>query len=524
MTNLIDAIAGAAAAHGSRPAIWAGGDTLTYDDLMAFAARAATALVESGVRPGDRVAILTARSLASYVGVVAALRAGCVYVPLNRRYPVARNRAMLELSGATALIIDSEACQRFAELLSVPAQPLRTVVTLEAAAAPRCAPGLTYLDHRAISSTRPRTAWPERGAGDDCYFIFTSGSTGVPKCVPITHGNLLAYLAGVSQIAPVTHDDRLIQLVDLSFDVSGHNMFLALTTGAALYSIPDHANLLAPRFVSELELTCWCSVPSAAGLARQAGLLDPGSLPSLRISQFCGEALHGAVAAAWAAAAPSSAVYNLYGPTEATITISWHRYRSEDAAAFVPIGRPFRGQQLEVFGADDRPLPDGEVGELLLAGSQLTRGYWNDAALDAEKFKTIAGVRWYRTGDLARRSELDGFHFVGRIDHQTKILGFRVELLEIESALRAITGRDALAVIPWPVTIDGGAQGTVGFVAGPPIDEEATLAGLRATLPPYMIPSRIIAVDALPLNANGKTDHGALRRHEALSQDAGDAG
>jgi amino acid adenylation domain-containing protein len=517
MTNLFDAIAGAAAAHGSRPAVWAGGDTLSYDALMDLAARTATALLESGVRPGDRVAILTARSLAAYVGVVAALRAGCVYVPLNKRFPAARNRTMLELSGATALIIDGDGCRRFADLVTEPPQMLRTVVTLDPAADPRCAARLTYLDHRTIGATRPRTAWLDRTAADDCYLIFTSGSTGEPKGVPITHGNVLAYLAGISEITPVTHDDRLIQLCDLSFDVSAHSIFLALTSGAALYSIPDHANLLGPRFVSELELTCWCSVPSVAGLARREGLLEPGSLPSLRISQFAGEALHGTVAAAWAAAAPSSAIYNLYGPTEATITVSWHRYRPEDAAAFVPIGRPFRGQQLEVFGPDDEPLPDGEVGELLLAGSQLTRGYWNGAALDAEKFKTIAGTRWYRTGDLARRSAGDGFHYAGRIDHQTKILGFRVELLEIESALRTITGRDALAVIAWPVTIDGGAQGTVGFVAGPAVDEDATLAALRALLPAYMVPSRLIAVDALPLNANGKTDYTALRWHPALS-------
>jgi len=517
MANLIDAIAGAAAAHGSRPAVWAGGDTLSYDELLAFAARTATVLLESGVQPGDRVAILTARSLAAYVGVVASLRAGCVYVPLNKRHPIARNRAMLERSGATALLVDNESCRRFSDLLREPTHALKTVVALEAATEPRSASGVTYLDHRTVSATRPRTAWADRAAGDDCYLIFTSGSTGEPKGVPISHGNVLAYLGGISEIAPVTHEDRLIQLADLSFDLSGHNMFLALTSGAALYSIPDSANLLGPRFVSEHELTGWCSVPSAAALARQAGLLDPGSLPSLRVSHFCGEALHGAVAEAWAAAAPNSALYNLYGPTEATIAISWHRYRSADASSVVPIGRPLRGQQMEVFGADDQPLPEGEVGELLLSGSQVARGYWHGSALDAEKFTTIAGARWYRTGDLARRSGADGFHYAGRIDHQTKILGFRVELLEIERALRAITGRDAVAVIAWPVTIDGGAQGTVAFVAGPAItDEEAALAKLRATLPPYMVPSRLIPVDALPLNGNGKTDYTALRQHQAL--------
>jgi amino acid adenylation domain-containing protein len=358
----------------------------------------------------------------------------------------------------------------------------------------------------------------DRAATDDCYVIFTSGSTGEPKGVPITHGNVLAYLEGISEIAPVTHDDRLIQLADLSFDLSVHHMVLALTSGAALYVIPDSASLLAPRFVSELELTGWCSVPSAAALARQAGLLEPGSMPSLRASHFCGEALHGAVAAAWAAAAPRSALFNLYGPTEATVAVSWHRYRPEDSSSVVPIGRPLRGQRMEVFGPDDRPLPESEVGELLLAGSQLTRGYWNGAALDTDKFRTINGTRWYRTGDLARHTRAGGFHYAGRLDHQTKVLGYRVELLEIENALRRITGRDTLAVVAWPVSLDGGAQGTVAFVAGPALDNEATLVALRAILPPYMVPSRLIAIDALPLNANGKTDYGALRKHPALRE------
>ncbi len=153
-----------------------------------------------------------------------------------------------------------------------------------------------------------------------------------------------------------------------------------------------------------------------------------------------------------------------------------------------------------------------------MAGSQLTRGYWNAPALDAAKFKTIEGTRWYRTGDLVRRSEPEGFHYLGRVDQQVKILGFRVELLEIEAALRSIVARDAVAVIAWPITIDGTVLGTVAFVPGPAVDANATRLALRARLPPYMIPSRFIAVDVMHLITVGKTDYLALLKHPALHE------
>jgi D-alanine--poly(phosphoribitol) ligase subunit 1 len=478
--TILELILDAASRHPTRVAVWADGETITYAELIAAAERVATALLDTGVQPGDRVAILAQRNIAAYVGIVATLRAGCAYVPLNSRYPAARNRKMIELARATALLVDDTCSQRYSDLFATTlslAQPL----------------------------TKVRTRWPSRAAEDDCYLIFTSGSTGEPKGVPITHANLLAYREGILGISAITHEDRVTQLADLSFDLSVHGWVVALTTGAALYNIAEHSNLLATRYVEEHELTIWISVPSAAGLAKQAGMLAPGSLPSLHGAFFCGEALHGAVASAFAAAAPNAEVINLYGPTEATVEISWHRYRPDDASSVVSIGVPFEGQHLDVFGPDNVRRPDHEVGEVLLAGSQLMRGYWETPT---EKLVEIEGMRWYRTGDLARRTA-KGFEYVGRLDQQTKIRGFRVELLEIERTLRAVLARDELAVIAWPVTPDGGAEGTVAFVVGAP--SEDVLARMAELLPPYMVPSQILWIDELPLNNNGKTDYNALR-------------
>ncbi|MEJ7602287.1 MAG: AMP-binding protein [Kofleriaceae bacterium] len=502
--NLADRIWTAAAANAERLALWATGESFSYAQLTDLAARAASRLLDAGIMPGDRIAILARRSIVAYAGILAAVRAGCVYVPLNPRFPLARNREILGAAGATALIVDEASAERFGDLVRQPPPALRVLVTLDGVTRERA---LTCIDAAEIATARPRSSWPARSAGDLCYLLFTSGSTGAPKGVPISHRNLRAYLEGIAPLTRVTHADRIAQLVDLTFDLSVHDMFVAWTRGAALYSVPEQGKLTITAFVAEHAITGLFAVPSIAALARKAGELTPGCLASLRFSLFAGEVLPGAVAQAWAIAAPQAEVYNLYGPTETTIACSWHRYTpSTDPPAVVPIGRPFHEQQFMI---------DGD-GQLLISGSQLMPGYWQVPELDVDKLVTIDGVRWYRSGDLVRASDADGFHFVGRIDQQTKILGYRVELLEIEGVLRAASSRDLVAVIPWPVLPEGGAEGTVAFVVGEPLDEPLVFGAMRDRLPPYMVPNRLIYVDSLPLNANGKTDHGALRVHDAL--------
>lgn len=171
---------------------------------------------------------------------------------------------------------------------------------------------------------------------------------------------------------------------------------------------------------------------------------------------------------------------------------------------------------MALFDELGQPVAPGAVGEVHLAGSQLTRGYWRQPKLDEDKFLTIDGTRWYRTGDLGRWSESDGFHYLGRIDHQIKIRGYRVELLEIEGALRTATGRDLVAVIPWPQAVDGVADGVVGFIVGEPLDPGIIRKRLETCLPDYMLPHSLLFLEALPLNSNGKIDARALAESPAL--------
>lgn len=497
--------------------MWCRGETLTYRDLLDRAGKLAETIHQRQLaEPGGRVAVLTDRTATLYVGILAALLAGCAYVPLNARFPIARNRSILRQSGASVLIADErhrgELGSLLADLEYTPA------VLLPESSTPLDHPARQFVANDLCQS--PRRAPCENAAGELAYIFFTSGSTGEPKGVPIRHQSVFAYLDGIRGIFDPSPEDRILQLVDVTFDLSVHDIFLAWTSGACLYSVPENAVLLCTRFVEEHDITAWLSVPSTAGLIRQSGLLEPGSMPSLRHTFFCGEALTGSIAAGWAEAAPRSSIYNIYGPTEATIAISAYECDPVTVGALpvVPLGKPFPTQHMALFDTAGVACADGEAGEICLAGTQVTDGYWQAPHLTAQRFFEAQGRRWYRTGDLGRYDPAHGFSYMGRTDHQVKIRGYRVELQEIETVVRRAAGCDLAAVIPWPLTPDGGALGCVAFIqTGNGIQEATILTECGHSLPEYMVPSRIISIDQFPFNANGKVDYVVLRRHEMLT-------
>ena len=272
----------------------------------------------------------------------------------------------------------------------------------------------------------PEAFDPDLGApgSDLAYIVFTSGSTGKPKGVQISHANVLSYLENIREFSGQTApEDRVVQIVDVTFDVSVHDMFTTWTNGAQLISIPENAALISARFVQEHEITRWFSVPSTARLLEQSGLLEPGALPSLRSSIFAGEPLVASVAEAWMRAAPNSPVYNIYGPTEGTISLCGRRFKPGDfeQREVVSLGEAFTGNQLGLFDPEtNEPAPAGSTGEICFTGNQVSRGYWRDPALNAARFFTAANGAFSSTGDLGRYEKEKGFIFAGRVDHQVK--------------------------------------------------------------------------------------------------------
>jgi acyl-coenzyme A synthetase/AMP-(fatty) acid ligase len=283
--------------------------------------------------------------------------------------------------------------------------------------------------------------------------------------------------------------------------------------------VPQAIELLAPgRYVERHGLTVWFSVPSVPALMRRKNLLRPGQFPTLRWSLFCGEPLPLATAQEWAAAAPNSIVENLYGPTELTIACLVHRWSPESheisVNGMVPIGQPLPGLGAILLDEELRLVPEDGTGELCVTGPQTVPGYWRDVTKTAERFITVTDdsgdeARYYRTGDRVRRQPSGDYVFIGRMDHQVKVLGHRVELGEIEAVLLAHPGVTEAVAVAWPIE-DGSAQGLIAFVCGADVDAERLREASRAMLPDYMVPRAIHVRPSLPLNPNGKIDRKAL--------------
>jgi amino acid adenylation domain-containing protein len=434
-------------------------------------------------------------------------------VPLNPAHPASRLAGLLDSADIDALIVDDSAADYAGNLL--PACRRLVVLLPQTASVPDWAaraPQHRYLCRGDLERYEP-IAGVTGGPDDGAYLLYTSGSTGLPKGILVRQCNVMAYLRNVADRYAPLPSDRFSQLFDLTFDLSLHDMFLCWGSGAALYCPPARARLAPRDFVRRHELTMWFSVPSTAAMMQGLRMLRPGDFPTLRLSLFCGEALPKQIACAWAAAAPNSVVENLYGPTEATIAITAFRLPDDPAALdrlpdVTPIGTALPDQHTVLVDAADLPA---EEGELCLAGTQVTGGYWRQDDLTAQRFVRFSWDDriWYRTGDRARSSSEHGLMFLGRLDRQVKIAGYRIELDEIEAILQRIVGTNAAAVA-WPVGADGLARGIVAFVKEVELSDQTIADECRRLLPLYAVPHVIHRINQWPVNSNGKTDRARL--------------
>ena len=510
-----------------RPALELAKESLSYAQLRDRAAGLAATLDKHAPADGsdaqpNLTAIFGARSMTAYAGVLAGLLRGHGYVPLNPAFPTDRTRSMLIRSGCRAVIVDAGATRQLDELLdeSVPAG--LTLLLAEQDDVRELAakhPGHRFLGSGQLLGAE---AWSDAGlvAADPdaiAYLLFTSGSTGQPKGVMVAHRNGTAYVDAMVERYGVTEQDRFSQTFDLTFDLSVHDMFVCWERGACLVAPTAGQKMMPGKYVSDCGITMWFSVPSTAVMMSRLRMLKPGKFPQLRYSLFCGEALPVEVVQKFAAAAPSSVLENLYGPTELTIACTlyrWDKQRSPDESELgvVPIGEPYPGMTVLVANEQLQEVAPGETGELLMTGPQLTLGYYKDGERTAKAFVKPPGKDeiYYRTGDRVRRAAGGKpMVYLGRVDNQIKIQGYRVELGEIESVVREESGVEVAIAIGWPQTASG-ADGVVAFIGTDQADTAAIRERVVARLPPYMQPSEVRTVKEFPLNANGKVDRKAL--------------
>jgi D-alanine--poly(phosphoribitol) ligase subunit 1 len=365
-------------------------------------------------------------------------------------------------------------------------------------------------------SPEPAVSCASPVGNDIAYVMFTSGTTGRPKGVPVRAESLIAYLDVARKYFGVRPGDRASHFFDLTFDLSVHDIFVTLLDGGTLVVIPAEQRMLPARFLREKEISHWFSVPSAAESLHRVGALKPGVFPHLRQTLFCGEPLHWPATEAWQAAAPSSRIINLYGPTEATIAISYYavprrRSPSDDIYGIVPIGNVFDGQH-------DRILSEPEAGgrpnrgELQLSGSQVISGYLDPRDGPDAFAADRDGSTWYRTGDLVERDDDGLLHYVGRIDHQLKISGYRVEPAEIEDAIHRAFPACRSVVVRCDRGKRRGLVAAIICREGDPPAASAVKEACADNLPSYMIPAHVVGLASWPVNANGKIDRAAVRR------------
>jgi amino acid adenylation domain-containing protein len=462
--------------------------SLTYAELNSRANRLAWRLRDRGAGPDTLVGIHMRRSADLIVAVLAVLKAGAAYLPLDPDYPVDRLAFMLADSKAPIVLADTEPPAALAGGA--------TVLTME-----------TERLERGRDDEPPHRLRPEHLA----YVIYTSGSTGRPKGVEVSHRALVNLLSAMARRVDLTAADRWLAVTSLSFDISGLELFAPLMAGAELVLLPEIAGD-GPGMLSELRssaATIVQATPSAWQLLVEAGL---GTHPRLRA--ICGgEAMPPDLA--WQLTSRLGSVWNAYGPTETTI---WSCLSAVSAGEPVTIGGPLANTEIYVLDADLRPVPTGVPGELYIGGEGLARGYHARAALTATRFVPSRwgrpGSRLFRTGDLARWRPDGRLDFLGRLDHQVKVRGHRIELGEVESVLgeHPAVGQ---AVVVAGSGVNSGANGatlvaylTAGADA-PPTGAELR-RHLAARLPDYMVPSAFVVLGSFPLTPNGKVDRKAL--------------
>ena len=471
-------------------------DVLSYASLNARANQLAHTLIARGVGPEGRVAIALERSPA----LVVALKAGGAYVPLDPDYPAARLAFVLVDSGAQ-LLVTQEALRSRLPSTTVPTLSL----DIEAAALPACS---------------ARNPSPPPAPAHLTYILYTSGSTGTPRGVMIPHDALANHMQWMQRAYPLSADDRVLQKTPSSFDASVWEFFAPLLAGATLvmarpggHQDPDYlVETIRHHGITTLQV-----VPSQLRVLVEADGFD--QCRSLRRVFAGGEALHAELAARFFTRSDADLV-NLYGPTEVTIdAVVWTCSR-RDAEIRVPIGRPIDNTSAYVLDERLEPRPSRATGELYLGGAGLARGYLGAPSITAERFlpdpfSLVPGARLYRTGDLVRHRHDGQLEFLGRLDQQVKLRGFRIEPGEIETALVAHPSvREAVVLSR---AEDGGDARLVAYVVAVGAAPEAgALRGfLRRTLPDYMLPAAIVFLPSLPLAPNGKIDRQALPAPDA---------
>ena len=499
------------------------GDILTYGQLEDLTNRLAHCLRAQGCRRGDRICFAIPKSPIAIAAILGILKADCTYVPIDTAQPSSRALKIIQACEARWILATGPAQSLMDELFAEPG----IKDSLSVGWLGRTLP--TFTNFAPVFSSEDLVGYPNaiaesRNSTEDiAYILFTSGSTGTPKGVPIRHRSVMRYVEWAANYFGMHAADRISGHHPLHFDLSVQDIFGTFAVGAQLHPIPPELNLLPHKlaeFIRAAELTQLFSVPSALNYMAKFDVVRQDDFPKLTRLLWCGEVLPTPTLRYFMQRLTKVQFTNLYGPTEATIASSYYTVPScpEHDQVPIPIGTPCDGEELLVLNERMEKAKTGEIGDLYIRGIGLSPGYWKDP----DKTKAVflpnpcapaAGDRIYKTGDLAKSGEDGLVYFLGRADSQIKSRGYRIELGEIETALNTLPMLQESAVVAIQSDRFEGAIICCAYVPvhGQAVTHSAVRKELGRLVPNYMLPARWLVLNALPKNANVKTDRPKLR-------------
>ncbi len=511
LNSLAQILTEVATQNSGRIAIKIKDETLTYHELLHKSAQVANTLKGLGANK-VAIGVVGQRHMASYIGILGVLLAGCYYVPISPKLNKDKALSIINDSEIRFLIGDVDNFSEMSNVLNDCDLIDKKILPVESALT-----GEEWIGSKDVSDKSSEIEINNIKANDLAYIIYTSGSTGNPKGVMVTNANVLSLIENMSLLYDCKPGFVASQSHDLSFDFSVSDVFNTWANGGVLCVLPEEEKFYPAEFIIRESIEFWSAVPTLLKFMDGLGGLQEGAFPSIKHTIFCGEPLPIKLARNWRKAAPNSVVRNLYGPTEATVFITKYEVDSgtDEEVGYSPIGKPFNRHSIEVVDSEGNKQDYGFKGELVLSGPQIANGYLNDAEKTKIAFVKFdwdpSGGIWYKTGDLGLYNKQGDLECVGRNDNQIKIGGRRIEIGEIEAVLSNFPLLSDVVI----VSIKDANQISSSLVAFTTNEiSKEDLSQIRQDSQKFIekifFPKKIITVNKFPRLSSGKIDRKTL--------------